>query len=237
MKLKFSNDNEEKAVLENERELRERKDDSAREGLQLDGTSAKGNENITCIAFDLMNTLATPVLSTGKSYYKRQLWTYCFGVHNLANNNVIVYVWDESIASRGPHEVGSCILHYVKNYVTSQKLIMYSDQCGGQNRKIKMAVLCKYIVAIPSLTVNEIQTFLVSGHSFLPCDQDFGLVEKQKKFHSEIHVPHDWKLVITSARKKNTLQIVNKEKLIFFSTKSLEKFILVKEYLKLNAIQ
>jgi len=114
MKLKFSNDSEEKAVLENERELHQRKADSAREGLQLDGTRAKGNDNITCIAFDLMKTLATPVLSTGICYYKRQLWTYCFGVHNLGNNNVIMYVWNESIASRGPQEIGSCILHYIK---------------------------------------------------------------------------------------------------------------------------
>lgn len=75
MKLKFSNDNEEKAILENERELHQRKADSAREGLQLDGTRAKGNDNITCIAFDLMTTLATPVLSTGICYYKRQLWS------------------------------------------------------------------------------------------------------------------------------------------------------------------
>lgn len=224
MKLKFSNDNEEKAVLENERELHQRKADSAREGLQLDGIRAKENDNITCIAFDLMKTLATPVLSTGICYYKRQLWTYCFGVHNLGNNDVIMYVWDESIASRGPQEVGSCILHYIKNYVTSQKLIMYSDQCGGQNRNIKMAVLCNYIVASPSFTVNEIDhKFLVSGHSFLPCDQDFGLIEKQKKCHSEIHVPDDWKSVITSARKKNPFQIVNMTKNDFFSTKSLEK--------------
>jgi len=164
-----------------------------------------------------MKTLATPVLSTGICYYKRQLWTYCFGVHNLGNNNVTMDVWDESIASRGPQEIGSCILHYVNNYVTSQKLIMYSDQCGGQNRNIKMAALCNYIVASPSNTVVEIDhKFLVGGHSFLPCDQDFGLVEKQKKFHSEIHLPDDWKSVITSARKRNPFKIVNMTKNDFF---------------------
>lgn len=107
---------------------------------------------------------------------------------------------------------------------TSKKLIMYSDQCGGQNRNIKMAVLLNYIVLSPSFTVNEIDhKYLVSGHSFLPCDQDFGLVEKQKKCNSEIHVPDDWKSVITSARKRNPFQIVNKIKNDFFSTKSLEK--------------
>lgn len=57
---------------------------------------------------------------------------------------------------------------------------MYSDQCGGQNRNIKIATIYNYIVANKSFSVDEIDhKFLVSGHSFLPCDQDFGLVEKQ----------------------------------------------------------
>jgi len=172
MKLKYLTNNEEKIEIENEREVHQRKSDSARAGMKFDGNKAKENNDITCIAFDLMKTLPTPVISTGICYYKRQLWTYCFGIHNLGNNNVIMYVWDESVASRGPQEIGSCILHYVKNYITSTKLIMYSDQCGGQNRNIKMATICNYIVANTSLSVNEIDhKFLVSGHSFLPCDQ------------------------------------------------------------------
>lgn len=59
---------------------------------------------------------------------------------------------------------------------------MYSDQCGGQNRNIKMATLCNFIVANDKYSVNEIDhKFLVSGHLYLPCDQDFGLIEKEKK--------------------------------------------------------
>lgn len=117
-----------------------------------------------------------------------------------------MYVWDESLGSRGPQEIGSCILHYKKNFVTSTKLVMYSDQCGGQNRNIKMATLCNYIVASTSFTVEEIDhKFLLSGHSYLPCDQDFGLIEKEKKFHPDVHLPNDWITVILSARKKKTI--------------------------------
>lgn len=49
-------------MLENERELHQRKADSARDGLQLDGIRAKGNDNITCIAFDLMKTFSNSCL-------------------------------------------------------------------------------------------------------------------------------------------------------------------------------
>lgn len=65
MKLKFSTDNEEKSILENEKKLHQRKADKAREGIQFDGTRAKGNNDITYIAFDLIKTL---VLSTGICY-------------------------------------------------------------------------------------------------------------------------------------------------------------------------
>lgn len=84
---------------------------------------------------------------------------------------------------------------------------MYIDQCGGQNRNFKMATLCNYIVTSSSFKVHS--KFLVGGHSYLPCDKDFGLVEKQKKFHSKIHLQDDWKSVITSVRKKNPFKIVN----------------------------
>jgi len=43
--------------------------------------------------------------------------------------------------------------------------------------------------------------FLESGHTFLPNDQDFGLVEKNKRFNKDIFVPADWIKVIASAKK------------------------------------
>lgn len=112
-------------------------------------------KNTAVIAFDLMKTLPTPVISTGVCYYKRQLWTYCLGIHDLITNKAYMYVWNESIASRGLQEIGSCILHYIKNFVNVPNLIMYSDQCGGQNRNIKMAVLCQYIVSNNDFAVKK----------------------------------------------------------------------------------
>lgn len=55
----------------------------------------------------------------------------------------------------------------------------------------------------PEDTVKEIDhKFLVSGHSYLPCDQDFGVIEKQKKCFPNIFIPKDWNNVIMAARKK-----------------------------------
>lgn len=217
-------DNEiDKQEKQTEHELHLRKADSARDGMTADAELAKADKNITIIAFDLMKTLPTPLLSTGVAYYKRQLWTYCLGIHNLATDEVHMYLWDESIASRGPDEIGSCLLHYVEHYVRSKKLIMYSDQCGGQNRNIKLALICNYIVSSPGFTVNQIDhKFLVSGHTFLPCDQDFGLIEKKKKLHKNIFLPQDWTAVIKDARKKKPFNIVAMTSNDFFSTNTLK---------------
>lgn len=206
-----------------EQELHHRKAEAARLGMKHDAEAAKSDENLTVISFDLMKTLPTPVISTGVAYYKRQLWTFCFGIHNLENDLTHMYLWDESVASRGPQEIGSCIAHYIKNNVRTSRLIMYSDQCGGQNRNFKIAALCSYIVSSEDYTVNTIDhKFLVSGHSYLPNDQDFGLVEKNKKHYKNIYVPSDWAQVVKETKKRNPFEVVVMQTSDFFSTKGLE---------------
>lgn len=59
------------------------------------------------------------------------------GVHHLATNGVYMYAYDESMAWRELQEIGSCLLHSIKNIVHTETLIMYVlyDQCGRQNHK------------------------------------------------------------------------------------------------------
>lgn len=69
--------------------------------------------------------------------------------NTAANGDVTMFVWDESVGSRGPQEIAFCLLYYVKNNVKTKNVIMYSDGCGGQNRNIKMALFCNFIVQLP----------------------------------------------------------------------------------------
>lgn len=222
--IKVAPENEKKQ-LNAEHELHLRKAESARNGMNNDVELGKTDPNkVTVIAFDLMKTLSTPSLSVGMAYYKRQLSTYNLGIHNLTTNDAYMYVWNESMASRGPQEIGSCLLHFIKNYVHTEQLIMYSDQCGGQNRNIKMALICNFVVNSNDYLPTEIHhKFLVSGHSYLACDRDFGVIEKEKRYHPEIYVPNDWIKVIESARKKNLFKVIQMRQEDFKSTVLLEK--------------
>nr|CAH7737821.1 unnamed protein product [Callosobruchus chinensis] len=224
-KVKYESDTIEGRRLEIERDVHLRKAEAARVSMKSDAELAKDDSNdTTVIAFDLMSTLPTPHLSTGVCYYKRQLWTYCFNIHNLSTGDSYMYVWDELKASRGPAEIGTCIIHFMQTYVKTSQVIMYSDQCGGQNCNIKLALICNHIIQSKKTTVHSIDhKFLVSGHTYLACDRDFGLIEKSKKSFNEIFVPSDWIKVIINARKKNPFRVIKLNHKDFVSTETLQK--------------
>lgn len=110
--------------------------------------------------------------------------------------------------TRGHKEIGFCLLRYIKENVKTIKLDLYSDQCGGPDRNIEMATLCQYIISHPDyIPEKNYHTFFVSGHSYLACDQDFRLIEKQKKYLNIIFILDDWIQVIKAARKRNLLKL------------------------------
>ena len=78
-------------------------------------------------------------------------------------------MWKESVASRGSHEVGLCILAHLKEMETSAaKLIVYSDACGGQNRNIYQVCMWLHIVSSNNYTFTRVDhKFMVSGHSYV----------------------------------------------------------------------
>lgn len=127
IKIEAADSQEEKHQLEVQKNLHVLKADAAKSNYSNDKQLAKEDPNITIIVFNVMKTLPTPVVSTGVCYYKRQLWTYCLGIHDAENDNVSMCIWDETIASRGPQEIGSCLLRYIKENVKTKRLILYSD--------------------------------------------------------------------------------------------------------------
>jgi len=131
----------------------------------------------------LQQALPTPKISSGPAFYKRKLWTYNFCIHDTGSDNASMFVWPETIPGRGSHEMASCVLQYFKNTeVKAQTLHVYSDNCSGQNKNFNILSLWQYLVANGSF--KEIRhIFPLSGHTMMPCDRDFGDIERklQKK--------------------------------------------------------
>ncbi|KAG5874765.1 hypothetical protein JTB14_001154 [Gonioctena quinquepunctata] len=184
-----------------QKELHLRKVESARSGLNKDTIFAQTLDNDTTIfAFDLMKTLPTPNLATGIVYYKRQLWTYCLGIHNLTTNQAYMRMKDWHLV--GHLKLVPVCYIFFKHFVTTKKVIMYSDQCGGQNKNIRIAAICNFVTSSNQYIEKIDQKFCVSGHSYLPCDGDFGVIERETRYHENIYIPDDWVKVIASAKKK-----------------------------------
>ena len=193
--------------MEAEREIHLHKAEKVRAKLNsLKETTSSCN---LCFTFDLQKTLITPSISTGVAYYKRQLATYNLGIHNLANNDATMFMWHEGLASRGASEIGSCIWKFVCDKVQegATNITAFCDSCGGQNRNFKIAsLLCHCVTTLPveSFTVFYMQ----SGHSFLPNDADFGVIEKAKKSGKEMYIPQQWMELVRHARKQKPFTVV-----------------------------
>ena len=169
---------------------------------------AKSHSDTEMLTFDLEKSLPTPVLTTGIVYYKRQLWTYNFGIHNCSTEKGCMHMWHEAVASRGSQEVGSSLLVHLREMeTTATKLIVYSDACGGQNRNINLVCMWLHVVASNEYPFTRVEhKFMVSDHSYLPNDQDFGHVELSRKKTNHIFVPEDWERVVTEARRAKKIR-------------------------------
>nr|CAI5839316.1 unnamed protein product [Callosobruchus analis] len=185
-----------------ELELHQRQAKHAVSTKQFDTDQCKLVEDTVVICFDLQKTLPTPLLTTNKVYYLRQLWTYNLCIHDLTNDRPNMYVWNESVASRGSSDVGSCLLRFVDSLPpTITKVIAYSDSCGGQNKNKNLAKLFMYIVQSTNIKRIDHKLF-VPGHSFMECDRDFALIEKKRKINPQVFVPEHWSDIIKTSSKK-----------------------------------
>ncbi|KAL1276934.1 hypothetical protein QQF64_023607 [Cirrhinus molitorella] len=93
------------------------------------------------------------------------------------DNPPTMCLWNEGIAHRGSIEVASCLLKWVETsfaplvQAKERKLIIYSDRCCGQNNNWR--VLNQALLVSRRYFSHIEQKFMVSGHSFLPCDRSF----------------------------------------------------------------
>ena len=167
------------------------------------------------------------------------------GVHSLSTQQA---VWNESTASRGAQDIASCLLRYCTDKAAAgvTSLQAYSDACGGQNRNSKVVLMWMHICL--STAIQKIDhKFMVSGHSFLPNDSDFGVIEKVTVKHvNDIHVPEQWYSLIEKCKRGQTYQVVRMQQQDFLSLSELAKYVTIRkrdvdgnkvEWLKIQHIQ
>lgn len=222
-KIKAASDGPEKRSHTSQLELHQRKAEKATKQLKTDSIQSQDPGSDTLVmAMDLEQVIFTPTLTHSDMFYSRQLSNYNLGLHVADTNVGIMCLWDESLSGRGGNEVGSVILKALLShdiFATKDKLIVWSDNCIGQNKNRMLLMVYIYLVAIGKFVQID-HKFLVSGHSYLPCDRDFGQIENRKRV-CKLYVPQDIEKIITEARHKNPFHVMH---ILRDDFKNLQKF-------------
>ena len=144
------------------------------------------------IAIDLQQTLPCPKLAINRAYYSRKLWLYNFCVYDVKAKIPTMYLWDETQGGRGADDIASCVHKWlIDNANGRKKLRIFADNCAAQNKN-KTVVL----MALQKIHAKELErvefVYMVSGHSYLPCDSYFGHIEKKLRGISVISTPEEY---------------------------------------------
>ena len=166
------------------------------------------------ISIDLQQTLPVPKLPVNVAYYKRKMWLYNFCVFDITKDQPYMFLWDETQAIHGPNEISSCLNKWL-DLVKKQDdgnfdvLRIYADNCAGQNKNIYIiTMLLQWIQQKWFLRIELV--FLVSGHTFLPCDRAFGVISQHLDKSEYICSVSRYETLIKEANKDN--QYKNKKK-------------------------
>lgn len=132
-------------------------------------------------------------------------------------------MWTENEGKRGSKEICSSILAFLEAIdLTEVKHVKsFSDACGGQNRNKNVICFFMWLCDVKGFETWE-HTFMESGHSYLPNDRDFSVIEKKAKRKS-IFSKQEWFALVKSAMTKQPFEVIemkNKMKEVEILSKS-----------------
>ncbi|CAH1984379.1 unnamed protein product [Acanthoscelides obtectus] len=117
-------------------ELHQRRAEAMQQSLKRETEYAKISGDTYVITFDLQQALPVPNLTVGPAFYLRKAWVYNLGIHDCVTGQGYMYMWPENVAKRGSDEIASILYKHFREHSIkgNKKLIVYTDNCGGQNK-------------------------------------------------------------------------------------------------------
>jgi hypothetical protein len=96
--------------------------------------------------------------------------------------NVHLYTWTEDEGKKSSNEIAAAIFHALRSadLTSFTRIRLVADGCPGQNKNVNVLTMCaKWLVTYAPSYIEEIELiFPLTGHSFLPADRVFGLIER-----------------------------------------------------------
>ena len=193
---------EEKTNFEQQKKMHLQKAEWFYKELKEKSKEAEENDQLDVLCFDFQQNMPLPKVPSGDAFYLRQLWVHNFCIHSAKNKTGHFFMYDESIAKKGANDVLSFLKHYFDNILSPniKSLFLFSDNCSSQN---KNHTLVKFFVSLCQTERFDtiIHRYPEPGHSFLPCDRCFGIIEKKKKKFDRVFLPEEYMNIVKSASK------------------------------------
>ncbi|KAJ8971851.1 hypothetical protein NQ314_000513 [Rhamnusium bicolor] len=149
-KIKACTSNDpEKRNLMNALQLHHRKAEKARVTTNKDmADSQKITSDTNVISINLEQVLFLPSVTHSAMFYSRQLSCYNLGIQLSDLECAFICLCDESLTGRGGNEIPSGLLKALSqdSFQTRKKLVIWSDNCIGQNKNKIMLMLLIYLV-------------------------------------------------------------------------------------------
>ncbi|CAG4975957.1 unnamed protein product [Colias eurytheme] len=178
-------------------------------------------DDLMVLSFDCQKNQVLPKVSDQAAYYSRQLYIYNFAVvrtvpeNTLKRENVTLYTWTEDEHRKGSNEIASAVFDCLQNTsfnenITTVRLV--ADGCGAQNKNTTMVGMCSNWLnrCAPQHITSVELVFPVPGHSFLPPDRVFGLIEKEIKNMEIILTPDQYIEVFEKAKLEDVKKLLQK---------------------------
>lgn len=202
---KTSHDERRLKRLETEHQLHVARGDSFY-SQQRDVVDSSGAD-CAVLAMDYEKNLPLPLTGVGPEYYKRQLWLYNLCIKDMTTNRSVMFMYSEHFARKGPNETTSCLLNYFDSLSpTIRKVCLFCDNCAAQNKNRYLWTVLQSLVEsgrFDSIVIH----YPVPGHSRLPCDRDFGLIEKQRRKMDRVLLPSEWVSMVRSVARNNPFEV------------------------------
>lgn len=213
LKLKNKSLNEtSKRVAEAELMVHKRRAKKFYNSLKASKEACRNQDNVLAISFDYMQNLQLPRCPAQDLFYLSQLTVSVFGVHNMKTDDAVFFLYHEGQARKSPNEVCSFLLKYINSYVGEHitELHLFCDNCPGQNKNHAFLRFCSALVSSGRFAKVEI-FFPIRGHSFLPCDRDFGVIKRKLRKIDRVYTPMDYveMIVTSSAKHRFTVHLVD----------------------------
>ena len=190
-------------------ELHLRKADAFLVQLQETTENARCREvkDTVVLAMDYQKNLPLPLTGIGQEYYKRQLWIHNFCIHECVNEKATMFLYAEHYAGKGPNDVLSCLSFYVKSLPAEvTKIELFADYCFSQNKN--RYLIAFFYALVHNGTIEEVNVhYPLPGRSRMPCDRDFGRIEKKKRKKDKVSLPSEWVELVRNIDHQNPFTI------------------------------